>query len=146
MFIASVQYKNKQPRKGPCNFYDCFSNKKYTLDSFFCSFDQFHSTQYCFLISFCLIELVLLYSHQISSNLRCNLVFMLTMINWSTEEIINANVYRHSLSMAVSQTRFHRSFEWHLTPLSFMTLPIETCIRQTPCIKRTLEHFPRVSA
>ena len=26
-------------------------------------------------------------------------MFMLTMINWSTEEIINANVDRHSLSM-----------------------------------------------
>ena len=29
--------------------------------------------------------------------------------------------------------RFHRLFEWHLTP--HMTLSIETCIRRTPCIK-----------
>ena len=33
--------------------------------------------------------------------------------------------------------------EWHLTP--HMTLSIETCIRRTPCIKRTLQHSPRVS-
>ena len=46
---------------------------------------------------------------------------------------INANVYRHSL-WEYSQ-RFHSSFEWHLTP--HMTLSIETCIRRTPCIKRT---------
>ena len=94
-YISTINSLGKDIAK----FYDCFLNKKYTLDSFFCSFDQFHSTQYSFLISFCLIQLVLLYSHQISSNLRCNLVFMLTMINWSTEEIINANVDRHSLSM-----------------------------------------------
>ena len=36
--------------------------------------------------------------------------------------------------------RFHCSFEWHLTPQ--MTLSIETCISQTPCIKRTLQHSP----
>ena len=29
--------------------------------------------------------------------------------------------------------------------LNHMTLYIETCIRQTPCIKRTLQHSPRVS-
>ena len=40
--------------------------------------------------------------------------------------------------------RFHCSFEWHLTP--HMTSSIETCIRRTPCIKRTLQHSPRVSA
>ena len=41
--------------------------------------------------------------------------------------------------------RFHCSFEWHLTPQ--MTLPIETCIRRTPCIKRTLQgvHLIQVS-
>ena len=36
--------------------------------------------------------------------------------------------------------RFHCSFEWHLTP--HMTLSIETCIRRTPCIKRTLQQSP----
>ena len=36
------------------------------------------------------------------------------------------------------------SFEWHLTP--DMTLSIETYIRRTSCIKRTLQHSPRVSA
>ena len=55
---------------------------------------------------------------------------------------INANVYRHSLWEYYK--RFHCSFEWHLTP--HMTLYIETCIRRTPCIKRTLQHSPRVSA
>ena len=32
---------------------------------------------------------------------------------------------------------FHCSFVWHLTPQ--MTLANETCIRRTPCIKRTLQ-------
>ena len=41
--------------------------------------------------------------------------------------------------------RFHCSFEWHLTP-HIMTLSIETCIRRTPCIKRTLQHSLRVLA
>ena len=36
------------------------------------------------------------------------------------------------------------AFEWHLTP--HMTLSIETSIRRTACIKRTLQHSPRVSA
>ena len=51
-------------------------------------------------------------------------------------------VYRHSLWEY--SKRFHCSFEWHLTP--HMTLSIKTCIRRTPCIKRTLQHSPKVSA
>ena len=53
---------------------------------------------------------------------------------------INANVYRHSLCAYCK--RFHCSFECHLTP--HMTLSIETCIRRTPSIKRTLQHSPHV--
>ena len=64
-----------------------------------------------------------------------------TMINWSTKKEINANVYCCSLCMGVFQT-FPPSFEWHLTP--HMMLSIKTCIMQTPCIKRTFEHSPRV--
>ena len=51
------------------------------------------------------------------------------------------DVYRHSLWEY--SKRFHCSFEWHLTP--HVTLSIETCIRRTPCIKRTIQHSPRVS-
>ena len=67
-----------------------------------------------------------------------------TMINWSTLiwKLPNANVYRHSLWEC--SKRFYCSFEWHLTP--HLTLSIETCIRGTPCIKRTLQHYPRASA
>ena len=56
---------------------------------------------------------------------------------------INANVYRHSLWKY--SKRFHCSFEWHyLTPHKMLS--IETCIRRTPCFKRTLQHSPSVSA
>ena len=47
---------------------------------------------------------------------------------------INANVYRRSLWEY--SKRFHYLFERHLTP--HKALSIETCIRRTPCIKRTL--------
>ena len=65
---------------------------------------------------------------------------MIKLVHFGKE--INANVYRHSLWDY--SKRVHSSFEWHLTP--HMTLSIETCIRRTPCIKRTLQHSPMVSA
>ena len=93
-----------------------------------------------FSISFCLYRAC--FTHLISSNLSCNLClwYFDQLVHLNKE--INANVYRHSLWEY--SKHFHCSFEWHLTP--HMTLSIETCIRRTPCIKRTLQHSPRVSA
>ena len=93
-----------------------------------------------FSISFCLYRAC--FTHLISSNLSCNLCLWYydQLVHFDKE--INANVYRHSLWEYYK--RFHCSFEWHLTP--HMTLYIETCIRRTPCIKRTLQHPPRMSA
>ena len=92
-----------------------------------------------FSVSFCLYRACS--THLISSNLSCNLClwFYDQLVHFDKE--INANVYRHSLWEY--SKRFHCSFEWHLTP--HMTLSIETCIRRTPCIKRTLQYSPRVS-
>ena len=98
------------------------------------------SVQYCFLFRFVCIELV---------SLSWFLQFWVAIYVYGTmiklvhfDKEISANVYRHSLSDY--SKRFHYSFQWHLTPP--MTLSIETCIRRTPCIKRTLQHSPRVSA
>ena len=53
--------------------------------------------------------------------------------------------YRHSLWEY--SKRFHCSFEGHLTPhICHMTLSIETYIRRTPFIKRTIQNSPGVSA
>ena len=87
--------------------------------------------QYCFLFRFVCTELFLLDFWFLQ--IWVAIYVRGTMINWST------------LKKKYSK-RFHRSFEWHLTP--HMTLSIETCIRRTPvliCIKRTLRHSPRVS-
>ena len=87
-------------------------------------------------ISYCLYSACL--THLISSNLSCNpcLWYYDQLVHFDKE--INASVYRHSLWEYYK--RFHCSFEWHLTP--HMTLYIETFIRRTPCIKRTLQHSP----
>ena len=102
-------------------------------------FHSFHSTE-MFSISFCLYKAC--FTHLISSNFSWNLFlwYFDQLVHLNKE--INANVYRHSLWEY--SKRFHCSFEWHLTP--HMTLSIETCIRRTPCIKRTLQRSPRVSA
>ena len=64
------------------------------------------------------------------------------MINWFT--LIKKSMQTYIVIVSGSIVNgFHCSFEWHLTP--HMTLSIETCIRRTPCIKRTLQHSPRVS-
>ena len=111
----------------------------FTIYSLFAHLINF-TIQHCFLISFCLYRAC--FTHLISSNLSCNLCLWYydQLVHFDKE--INANVYRHSLWEYCK--RFHCSFEWHMTP--YMTLSIETCIRRTPCIKRTLEHSPRVSA
>ena len=80
------------------------------------------------------------FTHLSSSNLCSNLCLwyydqLLVLFN----KEINADVYRHSL-WEYSKC-FHCSFEWHLIP--HKTLSIETCIRRTPCIKRTLQHSRR---
>ena len=101
---------------------------------------QFHSTE-LFFISFCLYRAF--FTHLISSNLSCNLcLWYYDQLVHFNKEINALNVYCHSL-WEYSKC-FHCSFEWHLTP--HVTLSIETCIRQTPCINRTLQHSPRVSA
>ena len=65
------------------------------------------------------------------------------MINWSTliKKLMQTYIVKISGSILNLSTV---QFKWHLTP--YMTLSIETCIRQTPCFKRTLQHSPRVSA
>ena len=108
-----------------------FTLKNVTWGTYLISF----TVQHCFLNRFVCIELV-------SLNLSCNLCLWYydQLVHFNKE--INVNVYRHSL-WEYSKL-FHCSFEWHLTPP--MTLSIETCIRRTLCIKRTLQHFPGVSA
>ena len=119
----------------PHKFFD-FYIKKRDLTNLF---DQFPSTV-LFSISFCLYRAF--FTHLISSNLSCNLCLRYydQLVHFDKE--IHADVYRHSLWEY--SKRFHCSIEWHLTP--HMTLSVETCIRRTPCIKRTLQHSPRVSA
>ena len=114
----------------PTNF-SIFTLKNVTWRTYVISF---HSTG-LFSISFCLYRACFI--HLISSNLSCNpcLWYYDQLVHFDKE--INANVYRHSLWEYY--TRFHYSFEWHLTP--HRTLYIETCIRRTPCIKRTRQHY-----
>ena len=90
------------------------------------------SQQVLFSISFCLYRAC--FTHLSSSNLSCNLCLWHYHQKVPFNKEIHANVYRHSL-WEYSE-RFHFSFEWHLTP--HMTLSIETFIRRTPCIKRTM--------
>ena len=120
----------------PLNF-NIFTLKNVIWRTYLISF----TVQCCFLFRFVCIELVsLIWFLQIWVAIH---VYG-TKINWFTliKKLSNANVYRHSLWEYYK--RFHCSFEWHLTP--HMTLYIQTCIRRTPCIKRTLQHSPRVSA
>ena len=104
-------------------------------------FDQFHSTV-LYSILFRFVCIAALFTHLISSNLSCNLCLRCYDQLVHSDKEIHANVYRHSLQEY--SKCFHCSFEWHLTP--HMTFSIETCIRRTPCIKRTLQYSPRVSA
>ena len=117
----------------PTNF-SIFTLKNVTWRTYLISF----TVQYCFLFRFVCIELV-------------SLIWFLQIwvaILWYYDQLlhfdkeINANVYRPNLWEYYK--RFHCSFEWHLTP--HMTLYIETCIRRTPCIQRTLQQSLRVSA
>ena len=102
-------------------------------------FNQFHSTV-LFSISFCLKRAC--FTHLISSNLSYNLCLwyydrLVTLIKKLMQTYI-VKISGSILNLSTVQ------FKWHLTP--HMTLSIETCIRRTPCIKRTLQHSPRVSA
>ena len=121
----------KCERLPPTNF-NIFTLKNVSWQTYLISF----TVQCCFLFRFVSIELVSL----ISVLQIWVAIYVYGTIIFNKE--INANVYRHSLWEY--SKRFHCSFEWHLTP--HMTLSIETCIRRTPCIKRTLQHSPRVSA
>ena len=96
------------------------------------------TVQYCF-PRFRFVCTELCFADLSSSNLSCYLCLWYydQLIHFNKE--VNAKVYRHSLWKYYE--RFHCSFEWHLTP--HVTLSIETCIRRTRCIKRTLQHFPR---
>ena len=131
-----LKFHHPTCEKWPPKNFSIFTLKKVTWRTYLISF----TVQYCFSISFCFYGAC--FTHLISSNLSCNLCLWYydQLVHFNKE--INANVYRHSLWEY--SKRFHCSFEWHLTP--HMTLSIETCIRQTPCIKRTLQHSPRVSA
>ena len=42
-------------------------------------------------------------------------------------------------------TDFRKTVETGVDPRLHLTFPIETYIRRTPCIERTLQHSPRVS-
>ena len=123
-------------RLPPTNF-SIFTIKKVTWRTYLISF----IIRYCFLFQFVCMQLVSLISFL---QILVAIYVYGTMINWSTFIIkeIKANVYRHGLWGYFKH--FQCSFEWYLTP--HMTLSFETCIRQTPCIKRTLQHSPRVSA
>ena len=117
---------------GPHTNVNMFTLKNVTWRTYLITF----TVQCCFLFRFVSIELVsLILVLQIWVA-----IYVCGTIIFNKE--INANVYRHSLWEY--SKRFHCSFEWHLTP--HMTLSIKTCIRRTPCIKRTLQHSPRVSA
>ena len=93
-----------------------------------------------FSVSFCLYKAC--FTHLISSNLSCNLCLWYydQLVHFNKE--INANVYRHSLCSILNVSTVH--LNGIFTP--HMTLSLETCIRGRPCIKRTLQHSPRVSA
>ena len=111
-------------------FFDSYI-KNVTWPTYLISF----TVQYCFLFRLVCIELVsLIWVLQIWVA-----IYVYGTIIFNKE--INANLYRYS-RWEYSEC-FHCSFEWHLTP--HLTLSIETCIRRTPCIKRTLQHSPRVS-
>ena len=122
----------------PCTNFSIFTFwlKNVTWQTYLISF----TVQYCFLFCLVCIELIsLIWFLQI---------WVVIYVLWDYDQLIifnkeiNANVYRHSLWEY--SKHFHSSFEWHLTP--HMTLSIETCIRQTPCIKQTPQNSPRVSS
>ena len=117
-------------------FFFIFTLKNVTWRTYLISF----SVQYCFLFLFVCIELVsLIWFLQI----WVAIYVYGTMINWFTLKK-NVQTYIVIVSGSILNVSFHCSFQWHLTP--HMTLSIETCIRQTPCIKWTLQHSPRVSS
>ena len=114
----------------PTNF-SIFALKNVTWWTYFLV-SQYRIVLYFILFVYCFI-------HLISSNLSCHpgLWYYDQLVHFDKE--INANVYHHRLWEYYKC--FHCSCEWHLTP--HMTLSIETCIRQIPCIKRTPQHIPR---
>ena len=109
----------------PTNF-SIFTLKTVTWRTYLISF----TLQNCFLLHFVCIELVsLIWFLKIWVAIRLCLWYYDQLLHFDKK--INANVYLHSL------------WEYYFTP--HMTLYIKTCIRQTPCIKRTQQHSPRVS-
>ena len=117
----------------PTNF-SIFTLKNVTWRTYLISF----TVQYCFLFRFVCIEFVsLIWFLQI----WVAVYVYVTIINWST--LIKKLMQRYItiVSRGVFWT-FPRDclFEWHLTP--HMTFYIETSIRRTLCIKRTLQHSP----
>ena len=119
----------------PTNFL-IFTLKNVTWRTFLISF----TVQDCFLFRFVCMKLVsLIWFLQIWVAIH---VYG-TMINWFTfiKKLMQTSIV--IISWECYKCHFHCSFEWHLTPR--MTLYIETHIRRTSCIKRTLLHSPRVS-
>ena len=119
----------------PTNF-SIFTLKNVTWRTYLIIF----TVQDCFLFRFVCIELVsLIWFLQIWVAIY---VYGIT-INWSTliKKLMQTYIVKISGSILNLSTV---QFKWHLT--RYMTLSIETCIRQTPCFKRTVQHSPRVSA
>ena len=114
----------------------------YTIYSLFCSFDQFHSTEYCFLsflISFCLYRAC--FTRLISSNLRCNLMFI---SQWYYDQLVHfkkeIKKYSRILSWSLhgsipNVSTVHLNGIWHLI-WRYISKPA----LGEHCIKRTLEH------
>ena len=117
--------------------FSIFTLKNVTWRTYFISF----TVQYCFLFRFVCKELVsLIWFLQI----WVAIYVYGTMINWSTliKKLMQTYIVIVSGSILnVSTVHLNGIL---LTP--HMKLSIETCIRQTPCIKWTLLHSARVSA
>ena len=99
------------------------------------------TVQYCFVFRFVCVELVsLIWFLQIWV-----VIYVYgTMIIWFTLVKKWLQTYIVLVSGSILNVSTVHWFEWHLTP--HMTLSIETYIRRTPCIKRTLQHSPSASA
>ena len=118
----------------PTNF-SIFTLKNVTWRTYLISF----TVQCCFLFRFVCIELVsLIWVLQI----WVAIYVYGTILTWPA--LIKKSMITYIVIVSgsiLNVSTVHLNGIWHL----IMTLSIETCIRQTPCIKRTLQHFPGVS-
>ena len=113
------------PRNATYKFFD-FYIKKHDLISF--------TVQYCFLFRFVCIEFVsLIWFRQI----WVAVYVYGTIINWSTliKKLMQTYIIISLSGSILNVSTVYLNGIWHL----------ETSIRRTLCIKRTLQHSPRVS-